>query len=97
MLAALIICVADCMILLIGLTSGMVRVYKESGYLQEKIKRVEENRRIFCNGKLHRKYWASCQKVKLKLGVSNCLEELTPLKCVDKALQLTVNLLLVDE
>lgn len=47
MLAALGICVADCMIILIVLTSRMVQVYKESGYLQVKRKRIDRNRRIF--------------------------------------------------
>lgn len=82
-LVALVICVVNCMIIIITLTSGMVRLHKESGYLQVKIKRLHENRRTTCNMKLLRKYWQSCRKVKINLGISIFLEECTPLKCLN--------------
>ncbi|CAL8067934.1 unnamed protein product [Orchesella dallaii] len=43
------------------------------------------------------KFYKSCPPIKFKLGGSNFLEELTSLKCVDCAIQITIQILLLTK
>lgn len=45
---------------------------------------------------LIKKIWRSCDKIKVKFGDSNFLEELTPLRCLDFSVDMTVQLLLLS-
>ncbi len=85
----------DCLVILLVLTSGMTQVFVESEKLHIDIKRSHVKPAV--NKRWKRKFWKSCDKIKIKFGDHNFLEKVTPLKCMDCSLQFTVQVLLLSE
>ncbi|CAL8121576.1 unnamed protein product [Orchesella dallaii] len=82
---------------------GMIGIYSTSKELFAMIKRKQKYttgktfltvRQHFGHKRLTR-FCRSCTPIRIKLGESNFVEELTPLKCISAAVELTVNVLLL--
>lgn len=74
---------------------GMVSVFKESKLKLMNVKKVQFSfKSHFCRG-WSRRYWRSCSQLKTQFGANNFLEEGTPIKCLNFALDLTVQFLLL--
>ncbi len=74
---------------------GMVEVHKNCKYFLAKVKYLKylgtsRGARIWA-----RRFWRSCEKLKIKFGDFNFVEELTPLRCLDFTANLTVHMLLL--
>lgn len=85
----------DCVLFILLCLGTLAIVYKESRVTCEKIRLdlasiVDWNER-----KWTQKFLKSCSVLKMKLGGSNFVEELTPLNCLDNALQIAVQILLL--
>lgn len=83
---------ANNMILLEGMVSmcaNSKNVLKRAKYLTVDFVSRRENLLI-------KKIWISCDKIKVKFGDSNFLEELTPLRCLDFSVDMAVQLLLLS-
>ncbi|CAL8121578.1 unnamed protein product [Orchesella dallaii] len=94
-------CFNSCFFLIIIMGGGMIAVYSTSKTLFELIKRKQSCTGRFLNAtqRLEKrwltKFCRSCTPLRVKLGESNFLEELTPLNCINTAVDLTVNMLLL--
>ncbi len=72
---------------------GMMRTYSMSKEVLANLKRLSfESRRerVWC-----RKFLKSCDKLKIAFGDCNFLDELTPLRCLDVSVNLSVLILLL--
>ncbi len=96
MLAIFLIMTIEGTVALLVILAGMVAVYKESKMTLVGMKKLEY--KIYARGCRIwlRKYRASCGKIKIMFGCCNFLEELTPLRCLDLALNLTLQFLLLS-
>lgn len=94
--ALLVLSFADCFAIQMVLLGGMVSVCAES----KKVLREAKNMKgISVSGQqklLVTKMWRSCDKIKMKFSDNNFLEELTPLRCFDFSVDMTVNFLLLS-
>lgn len=83
---------------IVGLQAG---VWYESTYLHEQLKRLAVQRRSMLHQlelKLHKRFWTSCQNlIKVKFGVNNFVDEKTALNCMNLAVSVTVQLLLLKQ
>lgn len=96
-LLILAVTAVDCLLLLVALTSGMVKVFAESANLHINVERLYlGNVLLKRDKKWMEKFWNSCDKIKIKFGDNNYLEEVTPLKCLDCSLQFTMQVLLLS-
>lgn len=94
MIIAMLIGFCDGVALIIVLTGGMLLVSTKSSqvFRVEKVSDAQsfmtkENRWVV-------RFWRSCRIVKIKFGDNNFLESLTPLRCLDFAVGITVQILL---
>ncbi len=88
--------VVECVFVILVIFEGMVGVNKESKYKLRICKRmVGIYEPVKCKRWL-RKYWRSCNVLKVKFGDVNFFEELTLLKCLDLSFNLTVQILLLS-
>ncbi len=88
--------VAECVFVLLVIFEGMVGVYKESKYKLRICKRMMNTYESVKCRRWIRRYWGSCNVLKIKFGEVNFFEELTPLRCLDLAFNLTVQLILLS-
>lgn len=72
---------------------GIVGVYVES----ERVRGMELHFLPYNTKgrKLMKKFWKSCQLIKIKFGASHFVEQVTPLLCMDFAISLAVQMLLL--
>lgn len=93
---AMIMAFADGVTMLMILLGGMVSVCASSKRVLQEAKGSTKNCVSRKNQLLVKKLWRSCDKIKIKFGDSNFLEELTPLRCLDFSASMTVQLLLLS-
>ncbi len=88
----------DSLVCLLLVVSGMTSVHKKSKKILKSVYILQKQRTIMSKSILmwSRKFWISCDCIKIKFGEMNYLEELTPLKCFDFSLNLTVQILLLS-
>ncbi|CAL8146960.1 unnamed protein product [Orchesella dallaii] len=88
--------VLDGMFALIVLLGGMVGVYLESKWVFQALRRnlsvctTEKYKRKFLS-----RFYKSCRFIRIKLGSINFVDTLTPLNCVNFAVNLAVQVLLI--
>ncbi len=75
---------------------GLVSVFIKSKEIKKGSKMLEISYNCRKERKWARRYWKSCNVIKIKFGESNFLEELTPLKSLHFSLDLTVQFLLLS-
>ncbi|CAL8146084.1 unnamed protein product [Orchesella dallaii] len=90
----------DCFLFLLVCVGGMVSPYVESRKALETLKRQRPKNEFVRRGSRYCYRWLqtyvkSCFLIKVKMGKDNFLEELTPLNCVNLAINVTVNILLL--
>ncbi|CAL8146090.1 unnamed protein product [Orchesella dallaii] len=90
----------DCFLFLLVCVGGMVGPYVESRKALETLKRQHPSSGFARRGSRYsfrwlQRYVKSCFLIKVKMGKDNFLEELTPLNCVNLAISVTVNILLL--
>lgn len=93
---AMIMAFADGVTMLMILLGGMVSVCASSKRVLQEAKSMKKNCASRKNQLLVKKLWLSCDKIKIKFGDSNFLEELTPLRCLDFSAGMTVQILLLS-
>lgn len=74
---------------------GMVSVFSNSKNCLHLIKELELKCKLKSDRLWLRSFYKSCDKIKIKFGDSNFIEELTPFKCLDFAINVTAQILLV--
>jgi len=86
----------------LGMHGCMVPIYVESKKILGKLKKEKvilndglSTRSQHLEVKASQKFYESCSPVRIKLGENNFLEEKTPLRCIDFAMGLTINFLLL--
>lgn len=89
--------ICNCTFALVIVLGGMVAVSFESEkYLKDvsklELRQISREKRLWI-----RRHWRSCAKVKIYFGANNFLENLTPLRCLDWAVNLAVQILLVAD
>lgn len=87
--------ICNCTFALVIVLGGMVAVsLKSEKYLKDvsklELRQISREKRLWI-----RRHWRSCAKVKIYFGENNFLENLTPLRCLDWAVNLAVQILLV--
>lgn len=75
---------------------GMVSVHLESKKKLLNIRRLELTYYSRAVRRWARRFWRSCEIIKFKFGSNNFIEKQTPLKCLDFAINLTVQFLLLS-
>ncbi len=88
--------VVECVFVILIVFEGMVGVYKQSKRKLRICKRMVEKYESVKERKWLRRYWRSCNILKVKFGDGNFFEELTLLRCLDMSLNLTIQLLLLS-
>lgn len=86
----------DGITMLMILLGGMVSVCASSKIVLKQAKFLELSMVPKKNKMWVKRVWRSCDKLKIKFGDNNFLEELTPLRCLDFSVGLTVQLLLLS-
>lgn len=77
------IVVVEGVAILIVLNGAMVAVHLESKTTLVKMQCLESNGLTGWDRKWARRFWKSCDQIKIKFGGHNFLEKQTPLKCLD--------------
>ncbi len=80
----------DSAAVLLVLLGGMVAVHKTSR------DKLQDAKNLTISSRWSNKYWRSCSLLKAKFGDNNFLEKLTPLRCFDMGIQLSVQFLLLS-
>ncbi len=75
--------------------SAFVSVHKKSKQLLQDVKGLECLETSRASRRWARKYWRSCEKIKIKFGDYNFVEELTPIRCLDFTANITVQMLIL--
>ncbi len=96
MMATFMVTVVDAIICILVILGGIVSVYIKSKVTLQATKRLGFG--ISCKRSRNwmRRFFRSCDVIKIKFGDNNFLEELTPFKCLDFSLNLTVQFLLLS-
>lgn len=92
------IAAVDAGVTMLVVLGGMVGAYLDSKRMLERIRGMEFNdKRVkLVERRWMKRFLRSCTLIKIKFGGSNFIEELTPVKCLDFAVQMTVQLLLLS-
>lgn len=90
-----------CMIALLFLIGGQAGVWSDSRKMFEMLDRLNVSRDELLGRwerKWQQRFWKSCRNlIKVKFGINNFVEEKTPLNCLNCAVSLTVQLLLLEK
>lgn len=78
------------------LFGGMVSMCAKSKTLLRQAKGVTGELSSKKEKMLNKKLWRSCDKIKVKFGDNNFLEELTPLRCLNASAEMTVQCMLLS-
>ncbi|CAL8068160.1 unnamed protein product [Orchesella dallaii] len=87
---------------MVSVGGGMVSVYKQTKRIVDDLKRrrpfsscFKVTREKQLEDKWYQKFVRSCLPIRIRLGGSNFLEELTSLRCIDCSIDMTIQLLLL--
>ncbi len=94
-MSTFILTVLNSAMVMLLILSGFVSVHKKSKQFLQDVKSLEYLETSRVSRIWARKYWQSCEKLKIKFGDDNCVEELTPIRCLDFTANLTVQMLLL--
>ncbi len=97
MMLTLGITVIDSMFGILVILGGMVEVFRTSKkkLVVTKVVIAQTNMSRF-DRRWAKRFWRSCTIIKIKFGENNFFDELTPLRCLDFSLNLTVQVLLLS-
>ncbi len=93
---AFVVAIMNSTIILLCFLSEMVAVRTKTENYLMKVKKLELRQTGREKRMWIRRYWRSCATVKIKFGENNFLEKLTPLRCLDFSVNLTVQFLLLS-
>lgn len=82
---------SECLLIILIIFGSFAKVIHESKHLHRNLKgdtQLQKNRWF-------KRFWRSCQIIKIYLGRTNYFEDVTPLKIEDFVIQQTVNLMLM--
>lgn len=96
LVAAFLILTVDGTIGILVALGGLVRVHSESKNLITVVKRLDYTYMSQVDRRWVKRFWQSCDRLRIKFGDSNFLEDLTPLRCYDCVLDYTVQILLLS-
>ncbi len=97
MMTTLGIAVIDCMFGILVILGGMVAVYTISKKTLTRAKlAVSQTTMSRYDRRWAKRFLRSCNAIKIKFGANNFFDELTPLRCLDSSLNLTVQVLLLS-
>lgn len=97
MMATLCISVVDCMFGILVILGGMVAVYSNSKIRLEGTKMVIAQTQLSSyDRRWAKRFWRSCENIKIRFGDNNFFDELTPLRCLDVTSNFTVQVLLLS-
>ncbi len=88
--------VVECVFVVLIIFEGMVGVYKESKRKLRICKSLVVTYKSVRDRRWLRRYLKSCNVLKIKFGDGNFFEELTLLRCLDLALNLSIQLILLS-
>ncbi len=96
MIATFTIMTVDGTLTILLTLGGMASVFKDSKSTLSATKRLESTLMVKRERLWLQKYLRSCSEIKVKFGDNNFIEELTPLRCVHFAIDLTAQFLLLS-
>lgn len=92
----LVLAVMDATLVSLFCLGGMVLVNKKSKVLIHKFKSYRHHSELEMEKLWIRKFAKTCMPIRMKFGSSNFVESLTPLKCLNCAARLTIQILLTE-
>ncbi|CAL8068022.1 unnamed protein product [Orchesella dallaii] len=89
----LTICVGGVMVPINGISKEFLKNWKRQRCYDDNSRQSSE---VGLTQRWLKRFFQSSLPLRIKLGESNFLENLTPLRCIDNVVQITINLLLLD-
>lgn len=88
----LVSCYVDTTLLTLFTMGGMVTVYRRSEELIRKLKSYRSHTSVGREALWIQKFVKSCKLIKIKFGANNFIEKLAPLKCLNCAARLAIQI-----